>query len=181
MDELDDLLERGSREGVLQLLDEEVRRVGLMGKAEEREREKDQRDEREEREVGDHRGEVGAAIGEELVDELTPTDPHGSEVCTLIPSERWTRQPLWPISSRSRRRSRRPQSSPRAASWPVRWVFTRRAPQASHARCGSSLTAPQRSAATRVASRSCTRSSRRVTSSRWRRRTRRSSPLLASG
>ena len=49
-----------------QLLDEEVRRVRAVGEAEEREREEDERHEREEREVGDHRREMGAAVGEEL-------------------------------------------------------------------------------------------------------------------
>ena len=69
------LFERRPGERVLQLLDEEVGRLGAVGEAEEREREEDERDEREQREVRDHRGEVGAAVGEELVHELTATDP----------------------------------------------------------------------------------------------------------
>ena len=49
-----------------QLADEERALVGLVDEAEQREREEEQRHEREQREVGDHRGEVGAAVGEEL-------------------------------------------------------------------------------------------------------------------
>ena len=52
---------------VLQLLDEEVGRLGAMSEAEEREREEDEGHEREQREVGDHRREMRAAVGEELV------------------------------------------------------------------------------------------------------------------
>src|SRR5690349_20770898 len=102
-----------------------------MGEAEEREREEDEGDERQEREVRDHRRKVGAAIGEELVYELAPTDAHGLRVCTLLPSERWTRQPLSPISSRSRRRSRPPPWSPATVSSPARWASPRRARESS--------------------------------------------------
>ena len=61
---------------MLQLADEEVAGVGAMREAEQREREEDERHEREQREVGDHRREVGAAIGEELPDELAAADAH---------------------------------------------------------------------------------------------------------
>ena len=76
-DELDDAVVRGSREVVGQLLDEEGRRLGAVCEAEEREREEDEGHERQEREVRDHRREVGAAVGEELVHELAATDRHG--------------------------------------------------------------------------------------------------------
>ena len=49
-----------------ELADEERALVGLVGEPEQREREEEQRHEREEREVGDHRGEVRSAVGEEL-------------------------------------------------------------------------------------------------------------------
>ncbi len=58
-------------------LTKKVRRLGAVCEAEEREREEDEGDERQEREVRDHRREVGAAVGEELVHELAATDPHG--------------------------------------------------------------------------------------------------------
>ena len=61
------LLDGRAGERALQLLDEEGRRLGAVGEAEEREREEDEGDEREQREVRDHRGEVGAAVGEELL------------------------------------------------------------------------------------------------------------------
>ena len=61
---------------MLQLLDEEVLRVGLVSEAEEREREEDERHEREEREVRDHRREMRAAIGEELVREVPASNRH---------------------------------------------------------------------------------------------------------
>ena len=50
----------------LSSVDEVARLVGPAGEAEQREREEEQRHEREQREVGDHRREVGAAVGEEL-------------------------------------------------------------------------------------------------------------------
>ena len=62
--------------GLLQLADEEVRRVRAVGEAEEREREEDERHERQEREVRDHRREMGAPVGEELVHELTAANRH---------------------------------------------------------------------------------------------------------
>src|SRR6476646_4660906 len=133
--------------------------MGLVSEAEEREREEDEGDERQQREVGHHRREVGASIGEELVHELAPTDPHGCRVCTLIPSERWTRLPLSPISSRSRRRSRRLPWLTATASSPARWASPRRAEASWHGLWRSSWRAPPRSAATRVGSRSCTPSS----------------------
>ena len=55
-----------SRERLVQLRDEEARLVGPAEEAEQGEREEQQRHEREQREVGDHRREVGSAVGEEL-------------------------------------------------------------------------------------------------------------------
>ena len=71
------LFERRGRERAAELLHEEVRRVGAVDEAEQREREEDERHEREQREVGDHRGEVGAAVGEELRDEGSLAQAHG--------------------------------------------------------------------------------------------------------
>ena len=51
---------------LLELPDEVARLLGPPGEAEQREREEDQRDGGEQAEVGDHRGEVGAPVGEEL-------------------------------------------------------------------------------------------------------------------
>ena len=51
--------------------------------AEQREREEGERHEREQREVRDHRGEVGAAVGEELRDEGSLAEAHGAESRSL--------------------------------------------------------------------------------------------------
>ena len=64
---------------MLQLPDEEARRLRAVREAEEREREEDEGDEREQREVRDHRREVGAAVFEELVHELAPADRTDAE------------------------------------------------------------------------------------------------------
>src|SRR4029077_14201651 len=159
VDELDDLLDRRAGEHMLQLLDEEGVRLRAVREAEERERQEDEGYERQKREVRDHRGEVGAAILEELVHELAPTDAHGCRVCTLIPSERWTRPLLSPISSRSRRRSRRLPWLPATASSPARWAFPSSVRAPSHVLSRSFWRVRPRSAATRVGSRSCTQSS----------------------
>ena len=79
----EDRVERRVRERLRQLADEERALVGLVHEAEEREREEEQRHEREQREVGDHRGQVGAAVGEVL----TENQPHSAAVC----SPPWTR------------------------------------------------------------------------------------------
>ncbi len=63
-----------ARERARQLADEERALARLVDDAEQREREEEQRHEREQREVRDHRGEVGSAVGEELVDDC----PHGA-------------------------------------------------------------------------------------------------------
>ena len=64
----------------LELLDEEVRRVRAVDEAEQREREEDERHEREQGEVGDHRGEMRAAVGEELRQEGSLPDAHEREL-----------------------------------------------------------------------------------------------------
>src|SRR5262249_23952212 len=135
----------------------------------------------EEREVRDHRREVGAAIFEELVYELAPADPHGGRVCTLIPSERWTRPPLSPISSRFRRRSRRPPCWPKAAYLPARWASRRRVRVCSPGRCATASTALPLSAATSAVSPRFAPSSPTATCSLWPRASRRSSRLHAGG
>ena len=76
VDQRDDALDRRARESVLELLDEEVGRLGAVREAEERERQEDEGHEREEREVRDHRREVGTPVFEELVYELAPADAH---------------------------------------------------------------------------------------------------------
>ena len=73
------LVDRRAGKRVLDLLDEEVGLVGASGEAEQREREERQRHEREQREVGDHRGEVRAAVGEELPPQVALAHPHGEE------------------------------------------------------------------------------------------------------
>ena len=73
------LLSELRRERAAQLLDEEVRRVGAVDEAEQREREEHERHEREQREVRHHRGEVGAAVGEELRDECPLAEAHRRE------------------------------------------------------------------------------------------------------
>ena len=146
--ELDDAVERCPRKGVLQFLDEEVRRLGAMGEAEEREREKDERHEREKREVRDHRCEVRATVGEELVRELASSNGHGREVCTLIPSESWMRGERSRISSRSRLRSRRRPSWRQTALSSARWASPKGTRMRSRALHGSSSNAPPRSAVT---------------------------------
>ena len=66
------------RERPLQLPDEELdSSAGLVHEPEQREREEEQRHEREQREVGDHRGQVRAAVGEELRERLRQRATHG--------------------------------------------------------------------------------------------------------
>src|SRR5581483_10840958 len=74
-DRAQDRRDRGARERLLQLADEERVGVGLVDEPEQREREEEQRDERQEREVGDHRRQVRAAVGEELAEDA----PHARQ------------------------------------------------------------------------------------------------------
>ena len=67
-----DRVERRARERPLQLADEERALVGLVGGAEQRERQEEQRHEGEQREVGDHRRQMGSAVGEELPQDRSP-------------------------------------------------------------------------------------------------------------
>ena len=76
MDEVDDLVDRRPRERLLDLPDEERGLVRAPGQAEEREGEEGQWDEGEKREVGDHRGQVRAAVGEELLHQVPSSDSH---------------------------------------------------------------------------------------------------------
>ena len=74
-------------QGLLDLAHEEARLVRLPREREQREREEDQGHEREEREVRDHRGEVRAAVGEELLDEPPFAPAHRRGVWCSAP---WT-------------------------------------------------------------------------------------------
>jgi hypothetical protein len=65
---LNDLRNLRRREDRLELGDEIARFVGAIGKSEEREREEYERDQRQEREVRDHRRQMRATVGEELLD-----------------------------------------------------------------------------------------------------------------
>jgi len=76
VDEREDALDGAAGECVSELLDEEVRRVGAVGEAEERQREEHEGHEGEQREVGDHRGEMRPAVGEELRREGSLADAH---------------------------------------------------------------------------------------------------------
>ncbi len=75
---LDEPVDRRGRERLAQLLDQVARLVGLAEHADQREREEEERHEGERREVGDHRGEVRPAVGEELREDGVP--PHGARV-----------------------------------------------------------------------------------------------------
>jgi hypothetical protein len=77
VDEREDALERRRRERAAELPDQEVGGVGAMHEPEQRQREKREGHEGKEREVGDHRGEVGAAVGKELGDESSLPGAHG--------------------------------------------------------------------------------------------------------
>jgi hypothetical protein len=77
---LDERRDRRVRKRVLQLGDEEARLVRSSGQAEQRESEEEERHEGEESEVGDHRGEVRPAVGEELLHEATLSLAHVAAV-----------------------------------------------------------------------------------------------------
>ena len=66
VDDVHDRLDRPLREHVLEVRHERARRVGLVEEAEHGQQEEENRDEGHEREVRDHRGEVRAALVEEL-------------------------------------------------------------------------------------------------------------------
>jgi hypothetical protein len=77
-DRVQERVERRARKGAVQLAHEERAFVRLADRTEERERQKEQRDERQKREVRDHRGEMRAAVGEELADDRA----YGRSVCS---------------------------------------------------------------------------------------------------
>ena len=83
VDEADDLVDRGSGKGLLDLLHDEGRFVGSAGETEERERQKSQRDERQQREIRDHRRQVSPPVGEELARQVPPAHSHlcGVSLC----------------------------------------------------------------------------------------------------
>jgi hypothetical protein len=76
VDGIDDRGDGLAGEDLAQVAYEQAALVLAAGQAEQRERAEDDRHEREQREVGDHRRQVRAAIGEELLDQLPFADAH---------------------------------------------------------------------------------------------------------
>ena len=99
---------------VVERLDEVARLLGAAGAAEHGEREEDQRDRGEQAEVGDHRGEVRPAVGEELGERLRERAVHaGSIVSARGCRVRPRRSDRDLLADRGRRRSRRDGSRAR--------------------------------------------------------------------
>src|ERR1041385_6089543 len=72
MDEADDLIDRRSGKGLLDLPDEKGGFVRATGQPKQRERQEGERDEGQQGEVGDHRREVSSAVFEELPRQAPP-------------------------------------------------------------------------------------------------------------
>ena len=75
---------RGAREDVVERVLEALPRLAVPGRTpEQREGEKEHRHQREQGEVGDHRRQVGAAIGEKLLEQLAFSYTHRQSVSLL--------------------------------------------------------------------------------------------------
>ena len=86
VDRAHDLVDRARRKQRLQLRHEVARLVRPPADREQRERDEHQRQEGEQREVGDHRRQVGAAVGEELPEETRERLQHEPQYAALLAS-----------------------------------------------------------------------------------------------